>query len=527
MRLKFTIGSLLLLIQAVAAQPLVQIHPNTFNSYDEQNPMITPDGKTLYITIANHPENLGGRRDPGDIWYCTMGANNQWSDPIHAGNTINDKAYNGIAGFSADGNEMILLSHYDESGNARTQGISVSKRSGTSWSRPVNVNIPYFQNRSNLISGYITPDQRYFVFSAETYGSYGVEDIFVSVRKTDGKWSEPKNLGNRINTPFQELTPSLSMDGKTLYFSTNGRVGKKSFDVFSATRLDDTWLNWTEPQNLAALNTDGRDLYYREFPLAGYSLYTSTNNSDKYGEIQVHKPDKPLAIDSAVVQAAAGEPVIDVVEPPAQNARKGTVTVHGKVVNGKTGESIPAMITFDAESKFVEDPGSVSAASAGYTVELPPSAMYVVRIEAKGFISSREKLDIQTYAMSDLEMNFKLQPIEVGATVNLKDVLFEQSKTILLPQSFDELDLVVSFLKGNPQVKIELSGHTDNRGNPFQNVKLSQGRVDKVKEYLISKGIDGKRISGKGYGGSKPIASNNDDNTRQLNRRVEFTIKHN
>jgi OOP family OmpA-OmpF porin len=95
----------------------------------------------------------------------------------------------------------------------------------------------------------------------------------------------------------------------------------------------------------------------------------------------------------------------------------------------------------------------------------------------------------------------------------------------MLPQSYPELDLVVSFLKANPSVKIELAGHTDNRGIPAQNVKLSQARAEKVKEYLVSKGVEGKRVSGKGYGGAKPIANNEDEETRKLNRRVEFVIK--
>jgi len=158
-------------------------------------------------------------------------------------------------------------------------------------------------------------------------------------------------------------------------------------------------------------------------------------------------------------------------------------------------------------------------------LRIPSKGLYVVKIEAPGYISSLEKLDVQTYEMKDLEMNFRLQPIEVGTTVSLKNVLFEQSKTELLPQSYEELDLVVAFLRTNQRVRIELSGHTDNRGIPTQNVKLSQARVDKVKAYLVSKGIAGKRIEGKGYGGSKPIASNDNEDTRQLNRRVEFTIK--
>jgi len=127
--------------------------------------------------------------------------------------------------------------------------------------------------------------------------------------------------------------------------------------------------------------------------------------------------------------------------------------------------------------------------------------------------------------MKEVEMNFRLQPVEIGTTVNLKNVLFEQSKTVLLPESFPELDLVAAFLQANPNVKIELGGHTDNRGIPAQNVKLSQARVDRVKAYLVSKGVDRKRISGKGFGGSRPIASNDDESTRQLNRRVEFIIK--
>jgi OOP family OmpA-OmpF porin len=148
-----------------------------------------------------------------------------------------------------------------------------------------------------------------------------------------------------------------------------------------------------------------------------------------------------------------------------------------------------------------------------------------VKIEANGYVSSLEKLDVHTHEMNVLEMNFRLQPVELGTTVNLKNVLFEQGKTVLLPQSYPELDLIVSFLQANPAVKIELAGHTDNRGIPAQNVKLSQARVDKVKSYLVSRGIDRKRLAGKGYGGSKPIASNDSEETRQLNRRVEFTIK--
>jgi outer membrane protein OmpA-like peptidoglycan-associated protein len=157
-------------------------------------------------------------------------------------------------------------------------------------------------------------------------------------------------------------------------------------------------------------------------------------------------------------------------------------------------------------------------------MSVPAPKQYTIRIQAGGYVSTLEKLDAGQSAIKDLEMNFSLQPIEVGTSVDLSNVLFEQSKTLLLPQSYDELDMVATFLKENPKVKIELRGHTDNRGIPSQNVKLSQARVDKVKAYLVSKGIDRKRIKGKGYGGAMPIAGNDSEEGRQLNRRVEFII---
>ena len=179
-----------------------------------------------------------------------------------------------------------------------------------------------------------------------------------------------------------------------------------------------------------------------------------------------------------------------------------------------------ATFTFHSDSIYT----AVADPDGRYKIKIPSINEYTLRVEAAGYVGNFEKLDVRTYEMKSLEMNFKLQPIEIGATVNLKSVLFQQSTYNLLPESNDELDLVVSFLKVNPKVEILLTGHTDNRGQPDHNLKLSQKRVERVKGYLVSKGVNGKRITGKGYGGSKPIADNNTEETRRLNRRVEFTI---
>ena len=509
------------------------------SGYDEQNPVLSPDGTTLFFTIGNHPSNIGGKKDAGDIWFSRR-EDTHWSAPVHAGPLLNDRAYNAVAGFSPDGSQLFLHGHYGSSGvPAKTQGISLSRYNGSGWSKPENMTIPYFLNKSGILCGALSADNSVFVFSAESYGTLGVDDIYVSL-KENGKWTEPRNLGSAINTQFQELSPSISDDHRTLFFSSNGRKGIGSFDIYSATRLDDSWTSWSIPQNLGPkVNTEGRELFYRLYAARGYALFTTTTSSDGYGDIRIAAPDDLFPSRDTVIYASIHNPhrkdtsspvVADQTLQTEANADKAIservspkteVTIHGRITNAKTGEPIAARLSFEGPNM---DKLGALADSNGYSIDVP-SSQYTVRIESNGYISSLEKLDINVLEMRDLEMHFKLQPVEVGTTVNLKNVLFAQAKTDILPESYPELDLVVNFLKENPKVKIELMGHTDGRGVHADNVRLSQQRANKVKEYLESKGIDAKRITGKGFGGTKPIASNDTEESRRMNRRVEFVIK--
>lgn len=508
------------------------------SGYDEQNPVLSPDGQTLFFTIGNHPANTGGIKDPGDIWYSQK-EGMEWSKPLHGGTLLNDKAYNAVAGFSPDGSQLFLHGHYGPQGAvARTQGISVARRTGDGWSRPVNVNIPYFMNKSGILHGALSHDNTVFVFSAESYGTYGVDDLYVSLHR-QGQWTAPRNLGTTINTQFQELSPSISHDLQTLYFSSNGRKGHGSFDIYSATRLDDTWTNWSTPENLGeGVNSEGRELFFRYYPDAGMGLFTTTKSSDGYGDLRVYAPLEPLPGHDTVIFASLEdsrtpeEPslrneiaVADATTKPAVAEKEPegakNIQVHGEIRNAATGQPVVARISFEGPDM---EPKSVQSGEQGYALTLLPS-QYSIRIEATGFISTLEKLDMTSMQLREQELNFNLQPVEVGATVNLRNVLFAQAKTDILPESYPELDLVVSFLKENPKIRIELMGHTDGRGVHADNVRLSQQRVNKVKQYLVSKGIEPRRISGKGFGGSKPIASNDTEESRRINRRVEFVIK--
>lgn len=483
------------------------------SSYDEQNPVISLDGKTLFFTIANHPDNVGGKKDPGDIW-MSIKLGDTWSAPVHAGSVLNNRDYNGVAGISMDGNELYLLSHYSNNGEPiRTQGISISRNTGTGWSTPQNISIPYFMNRSSFLTGEWSNE--FFVFAAESYNTIGAEDIYVSLIRS-GKWTEPVNLGRNINTNFQESSPTLSADGRQLYFASNGRrSGLGSFDIYVSVRLDDSWTNWSTPVNLGpAINSEGRELFFRGYNVQKFALYTSTQNSDGYGDIRI--------INDSLSTTLPVDTVLKIVEVKRDiyTLSDQKVKITGRVTNSKTGEGVLARILFKADSLY----STTSNRDGSYTVIVPSTKIYSIEVDAKAFVNISERLDIHTFEMNTLEMNFKLQPVEVGAVVNLKSVLFELGKTNLLEESYEELNVVVDFLNSNSSVVIALEGHTDNRGDMKKNQELSQQRVDKIKSYLISKGINHRRIKGKGYGGSRPIATNDSEEARRLNRRVEFRI---
>ena len=315
--------------------------------------------------------------------------------PLHGGNSINDAAYNAVVGISNDGERLFLAGHYRKDGIATTQGISVSYKLDQGWSVPTNINIPYFLNRSASTQGFLSTAVEAFVFSAESYGTVGGEDLYVSVL-TAGKWSESQNLGTRINTAYQELSPSLSEDGRYLFFSSNGRKGYGSFDVFFSHRLDDSWTNWSEPVNMGAnINSEGRELYYRTYPALKSALFTSTLNSDGYGDIKIFRPPDDLK-DSLFIQFP--DTVVKMIEIKRDKPISGEekwFRVFGKVTDAKSSRPIQATLTFHSDLRYT----TTASADGRYEVEVPSVNEYSLRVEAGGYVGNFEKLDVRTYEL--------------------------------------------------------------------------------------------------------------------------------
>ena len=493
---------------------------------DELNPVLTDNGKTLYFIRRFHSENVAGMKDAGDIWVSYFSDSMQWTAPRRLSSPLNNAQFNGIIGFSGDKSNVYLYQHYMPGGKpANTQGSSVSLNMNGSWNEPARIAIKYFYNKSDHVSISLSETGDIMLLSLESYGTYGAEDLYVSFRIGNDQWSEPRNIGPIINTPFQEMTPYLAPDNKTLFFASNGHGGYGGRDIFVTKRQDDSWQKWSEPANLGPeINTAGVELYFQYFPDDERAIYTSTQNSDGYSDLKlahlpVHKIEEILGdnIETAVLRESVAMAEIRENEPAASKE----IQISGSVLDAETGRPLLASLLISNEN-WNE---SLETANTGeYAIILPASDVYEVIIKSEGYVSQQAILDIRISEIDVITHDFALQPIKIGITVKLGNVLFVRGSTVLLESSYPQLDLVVQMMLENAEMEIELSGHTDNQGSERQNNILSQQRVDEVINYWVVHGTEKRRLSGKGYGGSIPVASNESEETRKLNRRVEFTI---
>ena len=491
------------------------------SSYDEQAPVFSPDGKALYFTRSKHPANIGGRKDKGDIWVSFKDPDGKWMTPVNIDQPVNNRQYNAVAGFSRDGNRMYLIGHYiSDDKRTKTKGISYSEKRKGNWTSPIALDIPYFSNNSNDQSATVSYDGSIMLHSIESYNSRGAEDLYVNFKKTDGTWTDVRNLGSEINTYFQEKTPFLSADNRTLIFASNGHDGMGSMDLFISKRLDDSWKNWSKPVNMGQpINTQGRELYFFVIPGMDDAVFCSTQNSDGYGDIKYYQllPEEVIPpIEEVLI--ASDTTVQEVV------VERNSLVFRGNAYNAQNNEPVLATISIFLNNESEIATIDTDEGTGEYQLEISSNDEFLIRVGSKGFMNVEERISRSDFDQNILLKNYYLEPLVVGKVFKLNSVLFERASSNLIDSSYAELDNVFRMLEDNPDISIELSGHTDNVGNARKNVELSTERVEVVRQYLIDKGINATRIAGKGYGGTKPIASNRNEVTRRLNRRVEFKV---
>lgn len=494
-------------------EPVSQINSSSGENYL----YLSPNEQSIFFTRQNHVQNSNGIADRGDIWRSDY--DSAWRSPVDL--STNDKYLATPLGLIADGNYFLYNKVWYDKGlyYGGVFAFNLDKPS-----KEIEINIPFFKNNSPLQTGNLSADGRRLLLSMENGSGYGVDDLFVCFLKADGSWSYPKNLGHQINTRFQEITPFLAADNKTLFFASNGRGGEGSFDLFMAVRLDDTWQHWSEPINLGPkVNSQGAETSFVFKQGSEYAYFVSTQNSDGYGDV------RRIKIKTEVEEAVAEGPITEILVADttfehSENVAKPVTFIFR---NAKTSDPVRCVVTHT----IINEVGSEDyrtfpdSAMAQLAVEVNPREVWNLRFRSRGFLSEEISFGWEDFPESGGTRVIELEPLESGNTIMLKSVLFYRGAANFVEGSEHELRLVVEMLKENPEINIFLKGHTDNVGNPIMNVQLSQQRVQAVKDFLIKNDISADRISGKGYGGSEPIVSNESEETRKLNRRVEFEIR--
>ncbi|MDH7515301.1 MAG: OmpA family protein [Bacteroidota bacterium] len=472
--------------------------PMVNTSFDEVYPIISPDGKILFFVRKDYPGNIDSPK--ADIWFSRRLEDGGWSIAENIGRPLNNKGYNYVCYVFPDNNSLLLGNQYFE-GDQQGPGVSIAKRTAEGWSMPRNQHIRGFRNKSRFAEFTVSPDGNVLIMSIENERSHGKRDIFVSFREDDTTWTEPEVLPTPLNSPQDDITPYLAADGKTLYFSSDRPGGFGSNDVYMSRRLDDTWRSWSEPRNLGyPVNTPDWDAYY-SVPASGeYAYFVSTASSIGLSDIfrirlaPEHRPTPVLMITG--------------------------------VTKDDENHPIPATVYFRKYADTARFATAVAHPTTGrYTIALPAGEEWEFHAEYEGYYPISEHLDLRDLReYREENRDLVLVPTVKGRTIRLNNIFFEFDKADLLPTSVSELERLVHLLRTNPAMRIHIGGHTDSVGTFEYNISLSRARAKAVVRYLVLRGISADRLTYEGYGEYVPIAPNETEEGRALNRRVEFTI---
>ncbi|MCS6905874.1 MAG: OmpA family protein [Bacteroidia bacterium] len=370
------------------AQPILEnLGPNVNSTADELSPIISADGKTLFFVRNNHPDNVGGiipGKNNMDIWFSRLQPDGTWGKAENL-TLLNDEHNNVITSASADGNLLLL-------------GDKVSRRTRTGWSAPEKLNIRNFRNVSKYSGYFLSNNGKVLILSIENEKSILDQDLFVSFLQPDGSWSEPANLGKTVNTEGKDYSPFLAADGRTLYYCTDGHIKNRigGVDLYVTRRLDDSWRNWSTPENLGpTVNTPGTDAYFVIPACGDWAYVVSTNNSLGAGDIF------RLPIPAGM--------------------KPNPVMIFSGVVKDDRGQELDAEINYREYPMGREDGRAYTNPATGdFTIVLPVGKKYIVQTTMPGY--TRDSLIIDLTNVNECQTKshsfvIKLKPTIVSGRI--------------------------------------------------------------------------------------------------------------
>jgi len=470
--------------------------PDNVNEYDLQYfPVLTADQNTLVFTRRQS-------RDPQfdeDMVVSTRDADGSWSTPEPISENINTRFNEGTCTISANGRTIIFTSC---SGRASMGScdLYISYKLGEEWSEPENMGTN-INRRSWESQPSLSADGKILYFVSDRPGGRGKRDIWMS-KAVDGGWSRAVNLGPTINTAEEEVSPFVHVNGQVLYFSSKGFTGMGGYDIFSSELKNG---KWSPPKNLGyPINTadDQVSLFITADGKRGYYSYEQ-KGTGQYKSI-LYEFEVPEAI--RIINKSN--------------------YITGKILDVETREPLGAMVElFDINADSLKSRVTSDSLTGEYLQVLTEGSEYALYVNRPGYLFESLRFDYQESRDRDpIEIDIFLKPIKTGTAATLNNIFFDVDKYELKQKSKTELNRTVAFLETNPRVRVVISGHTDNSGNDAHNLELSKNRAKAVYDYLIQQGVNPERLRYRGYGSKRPIASNDNEEGRQMNRRIEFEV---
>jgi outer membrane protein OmpA-like peptidoglycan-associated protein len=528
---------------------IVNIGREINSEHEDYAPVLNEAEDEIVFTSRRAEDNLNqnvfiDNKYYEDI-YISYKKGDKWEFAKNIGSPVNTADHGSSLALSADGKTLFI---YKDEGNG---DIYVCQRqpNGT-WSEPIplpGIINSTFEEKSVTIS----KDQKTLYFSSNRPGGYGELDIYMATKDSKGNWSNVKNLGPTINTEYEEDGPFIDYDGVTLYFSSKGHDTMGGHDIFKSS-YDPKAKEWTAPQNMGyPINTPDDDIFFI-FSSDGKRAYYSSVRDDGMGYTDIYlitssqsmkSPDplppvkqpvvvknpEPVKKDTVKTQPVKPPVKQPVVEQPKKTIQPLIYVV--KVVDRGSKAPLNAKLKLYGSKDNILV-GSSSQGNGVYEFRITSTMPkdYKLSIESDGYVFQNQNLRIEgaTTESKTINRTIEMQKIAVGVTSVLRNIYYDYDKATFKTESYPELNKLEAMLRQNQNVKVEISGHTDAYGRWDYNRNLSQKRAEAVKDYLLKKGIDARRIKAIGYGESKPIASNDDeDEGRALNRRVEFKVLQN
>ncbi len=479
----------------------INMGENINTEFDDYAPSLTADEEILYttVTLPVDKEKPFSFNNAQEDFFVSYKKNNKWSKVVNVGPPINTNDNEGQQSIAVDGKSIYyaVCNREEDYGSC---DIYCSYKKGKTWTDPRNIGLPINSSAWESQPS-ISSDGRTLYFSSNRKGGKGKKDIWYSVKDDQGKWSKVYNLSDKINTPGNEASPFIHPDNRTLYFVSSGLIGMGGFDIF-VTRRDDNG-EWCEPVNL------------------GYPINTYEDEDNL-----IVNASGELAM---FASGRGGVTGMDIYSFKLPNPLKPipVTYVKGFVYDENTKKRLGAKLELiDIETSETTMETESDEVTGEYLQCLPSEKDYAFNSSKEGYMFYSENFSLKGMkdSLKPYEMNISMKKLKVDDPIVLKNIFFETDSYDLKGQSDAELSVLIKFLNTNPTVKIEIGGHTDNVGSKMHNDALSLNRAKSVYNYLVSKSIDKSRITFKGYGFSKPIDTNDTEQGRAKNRRTEFKI---